>query len=280
MRSRWLLSSFLLSCAKTTPPAQPVQQGYEVPAHTQALIDAYRSLSVRRASPSAPPQCPGDERTVQRERYLQTFGGCREEASAGAPSLDVAPRDKWPALYAALDARKEDVAACLGAARWFFELPAVGELVTRVELSATGQIEAVTTPRDDAANDAIACCVRSKLRLARIPAPGRPIALEWSTPLAAVQPPTGRLSEDDVRNVVRAHHEDVRQCYEAHHAPGRLQLRIVIAGDGHVMRAQVEQNATGSSALGCCLMARARDWVFAAPAENDPVIVSYPFDFE
>ncbi|HEY6880510.1 MAG TPA: hypothetical protein VI299_20945, partial [Polyangiales bacterium] len=152
MRFAWLSLSLSLACAAPVQPPAAEAHTIEIPAHTQALIDAYRNREAMIAAERAQPtvrRCESDDtELVLREKYLRQVGGCVEEPmTQGSPGSEVAPRTQWPALYAALDARAPAVEACIRSAHAFWELQ--GELNTRVELDAMGRIEAVRTARDD-----------------------------------------------------------------------------------------------------------------------------------
>jgi hypothetical protein len=287
MRLRWFTLTLLLSCATPSTPAPTAPPPVDVPAHTQALMDAYRRREALRATaPVTPAQCPGDPSRAQlRERYLHAVDGCVDEPAGGDPWLDVAPRAQWTALYAALDARLEGVDRCIRHGYTFFEL--AGALVTRLELAADGTIAAVRT-RDDASVPDVACCVRRELRRARLPAPGRPLALEL---VSSLDPATlrerygGTLAKEAIRGVVATHTPDLRTCYEAAFQQGlshggRLTVRFVIAPEGGVSRAAVVDDGLGSPSAACCFVEKLRAWQFPRPEKGGSVRVTYPVDVQ
>lgn len=281
---RWIPLALLLSCAAPsaqTPLAQtPAQPTIEVPAHTQAMIDAYRTATTKPVAKPTAPRCPSEDSTEQlRQKYLHAVGGCVEAPEQGDFSLDVAPRAKWPALYAALDAQRPAVERCIQEGRPYYGM--FGKLGTRLELAADGTVKAVRTVSDEASNPDIACCVRRELRRARLPAPGRPIALEFVVPYDVPSKKEG-LSKEQLRPVVEAHSLEVRACYDAAAEKGlvhggRLWVQFAIARDGTVANASVAEDDLGSPTAACCVVDKIRSWRFPAPKDGAPVTVIYPF---
>jgi hypothetical protein len=275
---RWTPLALLLSCAPPAAQTPPAQQTVEIPAHTQAMIDAYRNIQARAVPRTSAPQCPGeDSAAVRRQKYEQAVHGCVEENQGLDPALDVALREQWPALYAALDAQKDAVERCIREGEPFFDLS--GAVTTRLELASDGAIQSVRTVRDDSSAPAVACCVRHELRQARLPAPGRALALELVT--AYDHPPPKRtLGKEEIRAVVDAHLSEVRACYDAAASQahsGQLTLRFVIAAGGEVPRARVVEDGLGSPSAACCVVAKLRSWHFPAPPDGGVVPVTYPF---
>lgn len=285
------LSCSLLLLACQAPAAKPAPQPtIDVPAHTQALIDAYRQREAMRAQQGGAPEapaCPGEASLLQqRERYLSAIGGCMEQVDPTDPSLDVASPAQWPALYAALDAPNAAVDACLRAAHTWFDL--TGKMVTRVELAADGTLRALRTVHDDSTVPDLACCVRRALRGVRLPAPGRPIALELTHALDARtlhDRYAGELPREELRAALAEHSPELRACYDdavergLTHG-GRVSVRFVIAPSGDVPRAAVVEDEVGAPSAACCLTEKVRSWKFRRPERDGPVWVTYPFDLQ
>ncbi len=285
---RWLSLSVLLSCAAPAVPS-PAPRTMDVPAHTQAMIDAYRLSQAQRpqAPKQAAPRCPGEDSAVQlRQKYLQAVDGCVEEGDPLDPTLAVGTPMQWPALYAALNAHQDGVDRCIRQAHTWFDL--TGVMVTRVELTAEGSIHALRTVRDDAATPDVACCVRRELRRARLPAPGRPIALELETsfdPATLHERYSGTLGKEQLKAVMAAHERELNECYasavqEGLHHEGRVTVRFVIGPGGDVSRASVVDDSVGSPSAACCFVQKLRTWQFPKPEKDGPVRVSYPFDIK
>jgi TonB family protein len=284
---RWIPLSLLLACATPAPHAPPPSTGIDVPIHTQALIDAYRQRQAQQGAPATPARCPSEDSPLQlREKYLQAIDGCVEQAEPHDPTLAVGSRVQWPALYAALDAQREDVERCIREGYTWFDL--WGTLTTRVELAADGTVGAVRTVRDDASTPAVACCVRRALRKVRLPAPGRPIALEHDSAFDAKSLHDrygGSLAKDALRGVVAARSPELRTCYDAavqeglSHG-GRVTLRFVIAPDGSVPRVAVVDDSVGSPRAACCVVEKLRGWQFPRPERAGALHVTYPFDLQ
>jgi hypothetical protein len=285
---RWspLSLSLCLACAAPSAQTPPAQQAIDIPAHTQAMIDAYRNVQATRAasSPIAVAQCPSEASPLQRrEAYLRAVDGCVEPSEPVTPPLDLAKRAQWPALYATLDAQLAGVERCIRTGYTYFDLQ--GALTTRLELAADGAVKAVRTERDDASTPDVACCVRRELRQLKLPAPGRPLAIERVDTFDAAALKDrygGSLPSEDIRAVAAAHNMELRNCYDGavrdglSHG-GSVTLRFVIAPTGEVSRATVLEDSIGSPTAACCFVEKVHGWRFPQPQRGGPVFVTYPF---
>lgn len=95
----------------------------------------------------------------------------------------------------------------------------------------------------------------------------------------------GSLSKEHIRAVIRAGLGEVRGCYDRAlevwpSAAGRVVVTFLIAPNGTVTRAEVTQNQTNVTEIGCCIASKVRSWVFSKPEGGGIVIVSYPFVLE
>jgi hypothetical protein len=75
---------------------------------------------------------------------------------------------------------------------------------------------------------------------------------------------------------------DVFTCFESAlslwpRLQGRVEVVVLIAPDGAVVRSELSANETGNDGLGCCVRARAMSWTFPPPEGDGVVIVHYPF---
>jgi TonB family protein len=94
----------------------------------------------------------------------------------------------------------------------------------------------------------------------------------------------GSLSREVIRTVIRSHLAEVRTCYETALAGGTFESRVVvgfvIAVDGHVATATIEDSSPGHAAMDACIVDAVRGWTFPAPEGHGVVGVSYPFVFD
>lgn len=89
------------------------------------------------------------------------------------------------------------------------------------------------------------------------------------------------LGADAVHAVIATQSMDLRRCYErarAEHpaAAGRVVLELHVASSGHVLTADVVENALGDGVLAGCFADRARHWHFPESAHD--TTLRYPFD--
>lgn len=284
---RWIPLWFLVACAATPAQPPPAPRGIDIPAHTQALIDAYHQREAMHSAAPPDARCPSEDGPLQlSEKYLHAIDGCVDEAEAHDPTLAVGSRAQWPALYVALEARHDGVDRCFREGYTWFDL--AGVMTTRVELAADGAIQAVRTVRDDASTPDVACCVRRELHRLRLPAPGRPIALELESvfdPASLHDRYSGSIAKDALRAVVAERTPELRACYDAAvkeglRQGGRVTVRFVIAPSGDVPRATVIDDGVGSPSAACCFVEKVRGWRFPRPERGGSVHVTYPFDLE
>lgn len=106
-----------------------------------------------------------------------------------------------------------------------------------------------------------------------------------SAPTVHSEAPTamGALSTDAIRRVVLRNSGQVQHCYEVFLAghpgvAGRMTLRFVVGLTGQVVTVQIANSTLADAALGQCVQAAIRRWMFPAPATGT-VTIQYPFVF-
>jgi hypothetical protein len=118
-----------------------------------------------------------------------------------------------------------------------------------------------------------------------------PIANTETTEAASATPATpaeqraeaaARADADGVRFVVSQRLPQVHACYSRafkENSPGgRVDIGFVIGQSGRASKIRVEQNTTGSPALGKCLEQRVAEWEFPRPSSGEFELI-YPFVF-
>jgi TonB family protein len=93
---------------------------------------------------------------------------------------------------------------------------------------------------------------------------------------------TGTISGAEVRSTIRGNLAHVQACYEpVLNGPaaegGRVVVRFVIDGSGHVVAANIGSNSFGAPEVGCCVVKQVAQWRFPAPVAGGFVTVEYPF---
>ena len=93
------------------------------------------------------------------------------------------------------------------------------------------------------------------------------------------------ISREYILRVVRAHLPEIRACYEdglrSHpDLAGRVVIRFSILGDGTVPSADVTASTLSDPAVGQCIAARVRTFVFPPIDRVGGIQVNYPFIFE
>ncbi len=91
------------------------------------------------------------------------------------------------------------------------------------------------------------------------------------------------LPKDVINEVVQRHRSEIRACYDAalQRNPGlrgKVVVAFNIAPNGIVQSANVKESTIGDSALGSCIIARVKSWIFPKP--EAPVVTevsAYPF---
>ncbi|MEM6959906.1 MAG: AgmX/PglI C-terminal domain-containing protein, partial [Myxococcota bacterium] len=92
----------------------------------------------------------------------------------------------------------------------------------------------------------------------------------------------GSLSQEVVRRIVRRHLNEVRVCYgqalgSAPELAGRLPVRFVISGRGHVQSIDVSDAPPELAPVGGCVARRIRRWQFPTPDGGGIVVVRAAF---
>jgi hypothetical protein len=103
-----------------------------------------------------------------------------------------------------------------------------------------------------------------------------------STPAEQRAEAAARADADSVRFVVSQRFPQVHACYSRSfkdNSPGgRVDVGFVIGKTGRASKIRIEQNTTGSDALGKCLEQRVAEWEFPRPASGEFELI-YPFVF-
>jgi hypothetical protein len=93
----------------------------------------------------------------------------------------------------------------------------------------------------------------------------------------------GTISRPNVTQVIRNQGADIKSCYDASFdklpddSRGRVVVRFVVDGAGHVPAATIASNELGVPEVACCLAERVTQWAFVPPTTGDFVIIEYPF---
>lgn len=94
----------------------------------------------------------------------------------------------------------------------------------------------------------------------------------------------GVLETADVEETLQGRLDDVRACYRRagkaqDYAGGRVLLRFLVAGDGHVDDVWVVESSLGNYSVERCVVDIGRQVVFGAPSGNRATTFEYPIEF-
>jgi TonB family protein len=94
----------------------------------------------------------------------------------------------------------------------------------------------------------------------------------------------GVLETADVEATLEGRLDDVRACYgragkAQDYAGGRVLLRFLVAGDGHVDDVWVVESSLGNYSVERCVVDIGRHVVFGAPSGNRATTFDYPIEF-
>lgn len=94
----------------------------------------------------------------------------------------------------------------------------------------------------------------------------------------------GVLDTAEVEDTLQSHFDDVRACYERAgkaqgYAGGRVLMRFLVAGDGHVEDVWVVDSSLGNYQVERCLVDVGRHVVFGAPSGHKSTTFDYPVEF-
>ncbi|MDB4979677.1 MAG: TonB family protein [Myxococcales bacterium] len=94
----------------------------------------------------------------------------------------------------------------------------------------------------------------------------------------------GVLETSDVEETLQGRLDDVRACYRRagkaqDYAGGRVLLRFLVAGDGHVDDVWVVESSLGNYSVERCVVDIGRHVVFGAPSGNRATTFEYPIEF-
>ena len=95
----------------------------------------------------------------------------------------------------------------------------------------------------------------------------------------------GALSREVINRVIQKHYNEIKYCYEKEltHDPalyGKITVLFVIAGDGRVGDALVQQTTMSSEPVESCMLNHLKRWAFPAPQGGGTVQVTYPYVFK
>ena len=95
----------------------------------------------------------------------------------------------------------------------------------------------------------------------------------------------GGLSREVINRVIQKHYNEIKYCYEKEltHDPGlygKITVLFVIAGDGRVGDALVQQTTMSSEPVESCMLNHVKRWTFPAPQGGGTVQVTYPYVFK
>ena len=94
----------------------------------------------------------------------------------------------------------------------------------------------------------------------------------------------GSMDKEVIRRVIRSHINEVRHCYNQAlakdpNAKGRIAVQFMIGPTGHVRSAIVQESTMKDAAVGTCVSAAVKRWIFPKPTGSS-VLVTYPFILE
>jgi TonB family protein len=94
----------------------------------------------------------------------------------------------------------------------------------------------------------------------------------------------GVLDTAEVEDTLQAHFDDVRACYQRagkaqDYAGGRVLMRFLVKGDGHVEDVWVIESSLGNYEVERCLVDVGRHVVFGAPSGHKSTTFDYPVEF-
>jgi TonB family protein len=111
-----------------------------------------------------------------------------------------------------------------------------------------------------------------------------PHAVEEGPAAMKLESELGVLETADVERTLEGELEDVRACYgragkAQEYAGGRVVLRFLVGGDGHVHDVWVVESSLGNYAVERCVVAVGRHVVFTAPSGQRATTFDYPIEF-
>ena len=94
----------------------------------------------------------------------------------------------------------------------------------------------------------------------------------------------GAIDKELIRRVIQEHASQIRYCYEQElqrdpRLEGKVVIRWIINGDGHVSSPQVDGGATtlASDVVHRCMMDRIQSWEFPKPKGGGIAVITYPW---
>ena len=93
------------------------------------------------------------------------------------------------------------------------------------------------------------------------------------------------MQKKEVDNVIHGHLEEVRYCYSRGLAvdpklQGNIVVRFTVGGGGKVLASSVSSSTIADDNVEACVARAVCRWVFASPAGNNNVVVTYPFELQ
>jgi hypothetical protein len=157
---------------------------------------------------------------------------------------------------------------------------ASAEAPTGPELGPSDQLERGTEATAIATVDAH----RAPVATPAPTAPVRPAIAARPTPTLATPAP-GTIALRAVGAVIRSHANEVQDCAERAQMDhpnlhGRMLFRATVDRFGNVTNAWSDSRLDNGARLTACILARAREWKFPAPAGGTNGSVSYTFVFD
>ena len=199
---------------------------------------------------------------------------------AGAVTLAIPAQDRADRL-----ARLEDAAQALAAVLERGDNLSTLYLVPGSGWSVQDLVSLCNTART--LQYATRCHITEALTL---PAPRRPEVVAQADGGADAESSSGTpsilgaLDRELIEAVVRRHSNQIRYCYQREltkdpSLSGTLKVKFVIAADGSVSTAQVEESTVGHAGLESCVVGRFMRMMFPEPQGGGIVVVRYPFTF-
>ena len=95
----------------------------------------------------------------------------------------------------------------------------------------------------------------------------------------------GGLSREVINRVIQRHYNEIKYCYEKELTKdpglyGKVEVLFVIAGNGSVADALVQQTTMSNETVESCMINHVKRWIFPAPQGGGTVQVSYPYVFK
>jgi TonB family protein len=95
----------------------------------------------------------------------------------------------------------------------------------------------------------------------------------------------GSLDKELIRKVIHDHRSQIKFCFESQlnrfpKLQGKVMVKFVITGEGHVQRSEVVDSTVGNPEMETCVANKVKLWEFPKPKGGGIVLVTYPFIFK